>query len=652
MDQFSPISPSEPINLVTVADFDLGDLRVQPSLRRVSAGGCEESVEPRVMQALVVLAQARGRVVSRDSLIDLCWGGRIVGEDAINRCIAKVRRLAETVQPPAFSIETIPKVGYLLKARQGDAAPGLPAGAPPAVEAAPAATDCQPADEPQDQLRLPIWRQFRVIALVAVLTVAGLVASRFAAPVARPPAGSAPFNPPSHSVAVLVLANLSGDPSQDYLSDGLSEALIDLLSRVNELRVTARTSSFYFKGKAVTIGQIASALNVASILEGSLRRQGTHLRIDVTLVDARTGFQLWSHSYDRSADDLLKLQDEIARSTAEALRVKLIDTDAEGLNQGGTTNTLAFDAYLRGEQHIEATIGDEKEQALVEFRRATALDPDFALAQSALAFVLVMIAQDSALDKTYHAMMDEARRAADLAVARAPGLGLAHAQRAMVLRNEVTDMSAAWAEAKTARALTPGNAVVEQTYAIMARAVGDMDEAEKAAQLAVDLDPLRGTLWWTLGRVLECAQRYDRARDAYQRSVDLLSRPPSGAPSVFAGLLLEQANLRSARPLCEKLGSPGVLQCLAIVDHALGRQQDAEADLAGLRAKTGDEVPVAYAEVYAQWHQPAPALQWLRKARAINDPDLRELRCEHWLDPIRGDPGFRDIEASLHFPPP
>lgn len=610
------------------------------------------------MQALVALAQAGGSVVSRDTLIERCWSGRIVGEDAINRFIAKVRMLADIAEPPAFSVETVPRVGYVLQPAPSIApAPGWA----PLTEGDAAS---RLLEDHAGRRRMPGWREAGIAAFALVLAVAGSVlAWRSALPVARTPsmALAAPFNPPPHSVAVLAFANLSNDPAQDYLSDGLSEALIDLLSRVNELRVTARTSSFYYKGRTATIADIARALNVGSVLEGSLRRQGTHVRIDVHLIDAKTGFQLWSQSYDRSADDLLKLQDEIARSTAEALRVELIDTDAEGLNQGGTRNPAAFDAYLRGEEHLRATIGHEtswalrefmRTTALVEFRQATALDPDFALAQSDLAVVLVMIAQASAIDDAYRNMMAEAHGAADRAVSRAPRLGLTHAQRAMVLRNEVNDMSAAWAEAKAGRALTPGNAIVEQTYALMARAIGQSDEAVKAAQFAVDLDPLQTALWWSFGRVLECARRYDRAREAFQRSVDLLGHTPSGAADEFAVLLLKQGDIQAARPLCEKIRNANGPLCLAIADHALGRQAAADADLAVLRAISGDEIPTYYADVYAQWHQPAPALAWLKKAREINDPELRELKCDQWLDPIRNEPGYRTIEDSLHFPPP
>jgi TolB-like protein len=283
---------------------------------------------------------------------------------------------------------------------------------------------------------------------------------------------------------VLPFANLSGDPGQDYLSDGLAEALIDVLSRINDLQVTAQTSSFSFKGRPATVGEIARTLNVGAVAEGTLRRQGDRLRIDAHLSDARTGFTIWSRSYDRAAGDLLRLQDEIAGDIAEAMQVKLVDTNTAGVSLGGTANPQAYDAYLRGEQHYRA-VGDMG-AAYTEFRKAVALDPNFALAQGELAAAYFLSGGGLAPDeKSALAMEAEARHAVDRAIALAPGLGRPHAQRAIMLRNDLADLAAAWAEAVRARALSPGDADVQRLYALIARAVGRPDEAVRAARRAV-----------------------------------------------------------------------------------------------------------------------------------------------------------------------
>jgi len=717
-DRIEPAEAITVINLAAIADFDIADLRVQPSRRTVGAGGREALVEPRVMQALITLAEAGGAVVSRDTLIARCWGGRIVGEDAINRCIAKVRRLADIAEPAAFTIETIAKVGYRMQcsralrgvapamspAAPGPSSPG-PSSPRPSTPGAvstgpksdgfvfPGRASPEPAspgpaspgpgrdgdamadtslDDPNGQVMVGRpgagasgWRKAGIAACVVIVAVAASVTTwRSAVPVIRMPATGAPtagepvsgpqawasaspFISPPRTVAVLAFANMSNDPAQEYLSDGLSEALIDVLSRVDQLRVTARTSSFTFKGRAATIEEIGRKLNVGAVLEGSLRKQGTHLRIDAHLSDARTGFALWSQTYDRRTTDMLSLQDEIAGDVAEALQVKLVDTDAAGRRLGGTTNPLAFDAYLRGEQHVRE-MADGADAALAEFRTAIALDPNFALALSRLAFVLVMISGHGANDDTYRAMMAEARRAAERAVALAPGLGMAHANLAMVLRNEATDMTAAWIEAGRARALAPGSAIVETQFAQIATVVGRSEEAIAAANRAADLDPLRAESWRALADAFDCARQYDAARAAARRSMTLTSHPQRSDLDDLGVLALKQGNMDDARRICAEAGDHG---CLAIAEHALGLQAEADRNMAIMMSNMGVSGAYNYSEVYAQWHEPELVRQWLTKAREINDPALSWIKCDVFEDPMRGQPWFRQIEDTLHFPP-
>ncbi len=647
--RIEPGKPPQPIDLAAETDFTLGVLLIQPSLRRVSFGGREELVEPRVMQALIALAQAGGTVVSRDALIERCWAGRIVGEDAINRCIAKVRKLAEVAEPAPFTIETVSKVGYRLLVSDGTAAIEPPAAAAVAL---PALEQAGPAyRDKHDGRRMLGWREAGIAAVILVIAASVSVLTwRPASPLVRPrPAASQePFNPPPHTVAVLAFDNLSNDPAQEYLSDGLAEAVIDVLSRVDQLRVTARTSSFTFKGQAATIEEIGHKLNVGAVLEGSLRRQGSRLRIDARLSDARTGFPLWSQSYDRSTADLLKLQDEIAGDAAEALQVKLGEADAAGRVLGGTTNPLAFDAYLRGEQQMRS-MGEGRDAALAEFRTAIALDPNFALAHSRLAFILVMICQTSTNDDTYRAMMAEARRAAERAIALAPDLGIAHSNFAFVLRNEVRDMNEAWIEARRAKVLSPGNAIVETQYALIASIVGHVAEAIQAANRATELDPIRAEPWFALNRVLACARRYDAARDAVQRSMTLISHPLPQGVSDLGSLLIKEGEVEDGRRICATLPDYG---CMAIADHALGKTDDANKELTEMISENGVSDAYHYSVVYAQWHEPELARQWLTKAREINDPALSQIRCDAFQDPMRNQPWFKQIEQSLHFPPP
>ena len=216
--------------------------------------------------------------------------------------------------------------------------------------------------------------------LIALLLVAGSVlwwvsrhshegATAAANTTASPASLAAAFNPPPHSIAVLPFVNMSGDKEQEYFSDGLTEELLNSLSRINELQVCARTSSFSFKGKDTDLATVARKLNVASVLEGSVRRSGHTIRITAQLNNAVTGFHIWSQTYDRDLSDVLRLQTEIATAVASALKVKLLGDVAVKIELGGTRNPAAFDAYLRGSRLSARCTCASLQAAITEYTR-------------------------------------------------------------------------------------------------------------------------------------------------------------------------------------------------------------------------------------------------------------------------------------------
>ncbi len=637
----------EAIDLAAVPDFVLGALRVQPSMRRVSSGGREESVEPRVMQALIALAEAGETVVSRDALIDRCWGGRIVGDDAINRCIAKVRRLANIAEPPAFIVETVSKVGYVLVVPAGAAVASAAIGVLPPQ---PAEASDAPSGHPEGQVRrwLPAGRGVQFAAVLMLVAVAAAaVLWRPASPLDRS------FNPPPHSVAILAFANMSGDPAQEYFSDGLSEELIDLLSRVRPLHVVGRTSSFSFKGKPATIGEIARTLNVGAVLEGSVRRQGTKLRITAELNDAKTGYQLWARSFDRDQGDLLHVQTEIASDVAAALQVTLLDDEAAKLAQGGTQDPNAFDEYLRGVRALRENTIESYHAAIAHFDIAIRIDPGFALAYSGRANAESFLAIVGPGFETAHVhrMFVDALASADRGVALAPGVGETHAARGFVLSKGLLNYTRGLEELTVAQAEAPGNATIEMIYANVAISVGRVQEALAAAHRAVTLDPLRQDTWGCLAFILFQARDYTASIDALQHARSVASIfPPQFVFEVGLSLLM-QGKAEAARQTCATTPEWEGSECLAVVYHALGKKAEALAELAKLRAVLGDTGSYYYACIYAQWGQPADALSWLRRAVELRDPGLAELTTDPLLDPIRGQPGFRDIQQSFSLPP-
>src|SRR5580658_4893546 len=251
-------------------------------------------------------------------------------------------------------------------------------------------------------------KRFRlIIATVAALCVAlvwmaidRIRSSRLDEPVAPPatqPTAAAiapqpaPFTPPPHSVAVLPFVNMSGDAKQEYFSDGVSEELLNALSRLNDLQVIARTSSFSFKGQNVDVPTIARKLNVGAILEGSVRRAGNTVRITAQLINTVTGFHLWSETYDRPLTDIFKVQTEVATAVAQQLQIKLAGDESAKFDVGGTTNPDAFDAHLRAMRLFDHAAGPEWRASLTELDKAIALDPDYAAAYALRAETLIYL---------------------------------------------------------------------------------------------------------------------------------------------------------------------------------------------------------------------------------------------------------------------
>lgn len=289
------------------------------------------------------------------------------------------------------------------------------------------------------------------------------------------------FNPPPRSIAVLPFTNMSSDKDQEYFSDGLTEELLNSLPDINGLQVAARTSAFSFKGTNTDIGTIARKLNVGAVLEGGVRRSAHTIRITAQLINAVTGFDTWSKTYDRDTGDVLKLQTEIATEVASALRVTLLGDVAARVELGGTNNPAAFDAYLRGAKAAGA-FRDTKDvaDAIVAYTEAIRLDPHYVIAFAARSIAFTEIAAQTETAAAARAGFDKAQADARQALIIAPNLAQAHVALAYV--SEVTlTFPLANAEYERALALAPGNAEVLRLSGIFAAFMGRFDAGVAAA---------------------------------------------------------------------------------------------------------------------------------------------------------------------------
>jgi len=465
------------------------------------------------------------------------------------------------------------------------------------------------------------------------------------------PAATAPFAPPPHSIAVLPFVNMSGDPSQEYFSDGLTEELLDSLSRTNELQVAARTSAFAFKGKDIDIGTIARKLNVAAVLEGSVRRSGQTVRITAQLINAVTGFHLWSRTYDRSLGDILALQTEIANAVANALKVTLLGDVAAKIEAGGTRNPAAFDTYLRAQKTAYNAHSDrDMQSAIALFTEAIGIDPNYALAFAGRSLAQSVYAGQFATGPAIREAFEKAEADARKAIALAPDLADGYTALASSFEAGFLDFTQASQAYERAMALGPGNVRLLGRYGRFAVQMGRTDAGLAIARRAVTLDPLNPIAHSHLGQALLDARRFEEARAAFQdfRTLD----PDDPDAYGFLGLAYYVlGNLQSARESClVKHENWSNSVCLALSYEKLGEQREAQAELAKLQAAMGEALAYQYAEIYAQWGNVPKALEWVETALRLRDPGLVELKTDPLLDPLRKEPRFEAVLQALKFP--
>jgi TolB-like protein/Tfp pilus assembly protein PilF len=516
------------------------------------------------------------------------------------------------------------------------------------------------AANPRSDPGLPLWRSQQVrLATMALLILGALVyvgakywTPKQTAPKAAVAENAPTFSPPPHSIAVLPFVNMSADKEQEYFSDGLSEELLNSLSRINELQVAARTSSFYFKGEHVDMGTIARKLNVASILEGSVRRSGHTVRITVQLSNAVTGYHLWSQTYDRDLRDILKLQTEIATSVADALKITLLGDLAARIELGGTHNPAAFDAYARAlKLHYMVMMPRDEQAAIDGFTQAIRLDPHYALAYAGRSLALSSSAAFwPASAPAISQSIDRALVDAHKSIALAPDIGDGHLALASAYEASL-DFERTGDEYERALALAPGNARILRDYGYFATLMGRSNFGITMLRRAATLDPLNYSSHLFLGNGLQSARRYHDAIGAYRSALAILSdasdaRTQLGVTQYLIG------DFEAARLSCESTAKDYDFrqQCMAMVYHKLSRRTDAEAALAELKVHLSDSGPTTYAEVYAQWGEINKALEWVDTALRLRNPGLEGFKTDPLMDPLRNEPRFQAVMRALKFP--
>ena len=438
----------------------------------------------------------------------------------------------------------------------------------------------------------------------------------------------------SHSIAVLPFVNMSSDKEQEYFSEGLSEELLNLLARIPELRVAARTSSFSYKGKDTKIAQIGEELNVAHVLEGSVRKSGNQIRITAQLIKTDNGFHVWSETYSRTLSDIFVMQDEIAASVVEALKVNILGA----IPAQQKTNPEVYALYLQG-KYFNARRDDESVQkALITLEQALAIDPNYAPAWVELNMTYFSLGRNGTLSLAESSRL--ARSAVDRALAIDSNMGSAWAARAYLIRTFDKDWAGAQAAIERAIELEPNNALVLGSAASIASTFGRLPEAIELFEKGVLLDPLNLPGLTALGRRYLRVGRIDDAFDALDR-VRAINPDHPGLNLLLGRAYMMRGDLENA--LLETERNPDDFYYRyrkANILYVMGKETEAQTLINELLETSAGEAPRAMASVYAWRGEGDSAFEWLEIAYEQHEASPGSFLGNLWWRKLTSDPRY------------
>jgi TolB-like protein/Flp pilus assembly protein TadD len=477
-------------------------------------------------------------------------------------------------------------------------------------------------------------------------TAAPVATAANSAPATALPAAVASSN--DKSIAVLPFVDMSAEKNQEYMSDGMAEELLHLLAQVPDLKVIARTSSFAFKGKDVDIAEIAEKLNVAHVLEGSVRKSGNEIRVTAQLIRTADSTHLWSETYDRPLDDIFAVQDEIAHSIAQALQIKLMGGTLSS-REGGTRNLEAYQLYLRAVSANFQNTRSSLNAAGEYLEQAIKLDPNYGLAWSQLSEISHNKADQGLVDVTEG--YERSRQAAQRAVQLSPALAEAHARLQYVHLAFDWDWVAAEAEGRRALTITTTDPEVLNTAGILSYVLGRWDNAERQIRAALVRDPLNTYAMWNLGFTYYGAGRFADSEGVYRKLLAI--QPDFVWGNNYLGLtLLAQGKAEEALAVVQQQVDDGErLKLLPIVLWAAGRQAESDEALNAQIARWANTGAFYVAMSYAHRGDHDNAIQWLERAYQQKDTWLATtITGEQLFKGMADDPRYKAFLRKLNLP--
>ena len=647
-----------------------GTFEVSLQSGELRKAGVKIRVQQQPLKLLEILLEHPGEVVTREELRGRVWPHESFGDfdQAVNIAIAKLRSaLGDSAENPRY-IETLPKRGYRFIAdvsvvdgdgrtkRPESAAGDLP-GTAPAHQFQGNGSTVAPAPRPEPGQPLRgnglavapkrLWpRRWVIVTLALVLGLPILAVWLFRSR-GRPPTGI-------RSLAVLPLESLSGDASQNYFADGMTDELITDLAQISALRVISRTSVMVYKGARKPLPQIARELNVDAVVEGTVLRSGDQVRITAQLIDAATDKHLWSQSYEGELRDTLALQDRVARAIADQIQINLTPREQAALKNVRVVDPVAYESYLKGRYFWNKRTAESLKVALAYFNQAIEEDPKYAQSYSGLADTYALLGDWQYAVMTPKEAFPKAKAAALKAVELDSTLGEAHNSLAFILDGFDWDLDAGGKEFRRALELSPGYATAHHWYAWHLGLLGRYDEAIAEMRKAENLDPLSLIINADLAELLVLAHSYD---ESIQQSRKTIEMDPNFAlaHNQLAQAYLQKhmydeavAELQQAVQLSG--GSPTCIANLARAYVLSGKRSEAVKLLSDLKKRSTPAYSYAseIAVIYVALGDNDQAMTWLEKGYAERFNPGVLLRPG--FDPLRSDSRFQNLVHRVGLP--
>jgi TolB-like protein/DNA-binding winged helix-turn-helix (wHTH) protein/Tfp pilus assembly protein PilF len=615
--------------------------------------GVRIRLQTQPFQILGMLLERPGEVVTREELRQALWPGDtfVDFDHGLNNAINRLREaLGDSAESPRF-LETLPRRGYRFIAPVESIPSASPQDSPAHVENS-ATTPLSmtgdkvaatPVESSKASLRARLWiaastGTAALLVLLVSLNTGGLRQRLLGATATRR----------VQSIVVLPFENLSGDPSQEYFVDGMTDELITQLAQIGGLRVISRTTAMQYKGTRKSVPEIGRELHVDRIVEGTVFRSGEQVRISAQLVDSSTDQHVWAQSYERDLRDILALQKEVAGGVARQIRANLLPRE-----QPRAVNPQAYEAYLRGRHDLNAATSQaDLQDSIANFRSALGKDPQFALAYSGMA--LSYLAQaDYYLAP--HEVMPKAEEAARKALELDDTLSEAHDALGYVELIYQWNWSAAQQHLQRAIELNPGNALAQDHYANYLSALGRHAEAFATSERARELDPLSLLIQANNGMYFFLGREYDRAIEVERKALELDAK--CYTCRTYLAIALAQSRrlpeaLKEARLVRLQEANPLDVSTATTAIAAAGQRAEAEASLRRLLQlrKQRWVCPYELGTIYLALGDREKALHELENAYQAHSICMTWAKDDPRLDPLRSEPRFQAILQRMSFP--